>query len=96
MTTFTRIKLSSGLVLRAYEHGWIVSEERTYATGARAGESYDIDLGYFSSLRSALEGLMEHTLRRSDSDACTKLTDAIRAFREEVSDLLRPKLTVSL
>lgn len=96
MTTYTRILLQDGLVLKAYETGWIVADERIYATGKRAGEKYDFDLGYFSTLRSALEGLMEHSVRRSGSESLTKLLDAIQAFREEVSHLLGPSLVVKL
>jgi hypothetical protein len=74
-----------------------VGEERTYGPGAKnAGQKYDFDLGYYGGLRSALEGLMEHSVRQSDARSLSKLLDAIGAFREEVSDLLGAKLTVKV
>lgn len=95
--SFTRIVLASGLLLKAYESGWIVGEEREYGpTAKNAGAKYDYDLGYYSSLRSALEGLMEHSVRQSDATSLHKLIGAIQAFRDEVSGLLAPSLTVRL
>jgi hypothetical protein len=84
----TRIALSGGLILRAYESGWIIAEERPKKDGGVREQ----DLGYYSSLYTALEGLTEHRLRRSNAESLHTLIEAIRGIRQELSDALAPKL----
>lgn len=94
-TSYTRIELPSGIVLKADANGWTIAEKRTYATGARAGEDYDHDLKYPGpSLYAALSALQETTLRRSDATTLEGLMEAIRSFQNDLGTLLEVKATV--
>ena len=94
MTTFSRIKLPSGLVLKAYSDGWELCEERTYATGKQAGETYDYNLGYYGSVYTLLEGAQEEEMRRSGASDLRGLQETLKRFRKDVSELLEVKVEV--
>jgi hypothetical protein len=96
MTTYSRLKLPSGLVLKADANGWTLCEERTYGSGKRSGESYDHDLGYYGSVYSALCGLQETEMRRSGASDLTGLIEAVKRFQKHISDLLEPRLSVKV
>ena len=80
------LTFAHGLKLSSYENGWTISETRVYASGKRQGESYDYALGYHGTLPSALNGLLEHRLRRADAKSLARLADEVQAFRREVQD----------
>lgn len=95
--THTRIPLADNLVLKADDHGWTIAEERVYASGAKAGEAYDMDLKHTGpSLYSALLALRELRLRRSEATSLTGLLEADTRFQKDLSDQLAPRLAVRL
>lgn len=90
----TTIKLSGGLVLRADASGWIISEEKSVATGKHAGETRLSDISYPGSLYNALIALQDLVGRRSEATTLEGLIHAITALRTEISAALEPTLTV--
>jgi hypothetical protein len=96
MTTYSRLKLPSGLVLKADANGWTLAEERVYASGVRAGEAYDHDLKYPGSLYAALLAAQEAEARRCGASDLTGLTEALRRTRDDLSALLEPRLSVKV
>lgn len=96
MTT-SRIPLSGNLVLRSDPtSGWIISEVRTHASGAKAGQSYDHDLKYPVTLYNALLALREMRLVRSGSTTLEALIQTDTNFKRELSVFFEPKLEVSV
>ena len=93
MSSHTRIPLSSGLILKSYEHGWIVCEERVYESGAKQGESYDYDAKFYPTVYSALQGAQERTLLRSEATTLEGLHETLRAFQTRLGDLFEVKVT---
>jgi hypothetical protein len=96
MTAFTRIPLSSGLVLKSYEHGWIVAEERTYATGAKVGQTYDHEPKYYAGIYSALQGAQEAALLRSEATTLEALHEALRRFQTGLGELFEVRVTAKV
>jgi hypothetical protein len=88
-----RIPLSSGLVLKSYEHGWIVCEERVYEKGAKAGEAYDHDAKFYPTVYSALQGAQERTLLRSEATTLEALHEALKRFQSHLGDIFEVKVT---
>lgn len=88
----TRIKLPSGLVLKADTNGWTLCEERPKA----AGGSRDADLGYYSTLYTALCGVQEMEARRSQATSVEGLIHAITRLRTDLGAALQPSLTVAV
>lgn len=65
-------------------HNWIVSEVKSYETGAREGEEYESNPQYCGSLEQALNLLLSRALRESDARSLQELKDEINLWRGEV------------
>jgi hypothetical protein len=92
----TRIKLSSGLVLKADAAGWTLCEEKVVQSGEKAGEVRDSDLGYYSTLYTALCGVQDEEARRSGATTVEGLIHAITRLRTDLGALLQLSLTVKV
>ena len=92
----TRLHLSDRLVLKGEPYCWTLCEQKVYQSGAKAGESYDYDIGYFPSLRTALARALDEYVKRADATDLVEVKAAIDAFSERLSEALQPTVNVKL
>lgn len=83
-----RIEFRGGYLLRSDTNNWIVAQTLQFASGKRAGESYESLIGFYPTLPAALTGLLDHKLRQSDAASLQELKTLIGDFRVEVAEQL--------
>lgn len=59
-------------IIRDYDHGLTITKAQTVKTGKKQGEVVEVTVGYYGSLRGALERVLELDLQKSSDITSAK------------------------
>lgn len=82
-----KLKFKGDFIVRSDGLQWIVAKEKIRQKGDQEGVPYEEGMGYYPSLSSALNRVLEFQLRESDAKSVEELRSVVEDFRKEVGGI---------